>query len=908
MSLDMASVITNSTAAHKPRGQVSGMGGSISVNSNDHSRLVHSSGAGQQGIGSGKTSWDSNIWGNSGFASSLRDAAIENTRVRGQMPSRVSTDGEIEGKTGSSSLLATSESEGWAGRSSLRWSLSHEKGHLPGSTRGSGFSNVSDETSVNSSPSFFSLTRGQHATLTSSSPTSRPPLQQPDAIGPSTGSANTASLGGINGYSHQQANTAAFLNNMGIPFGDRNPPTAEGGLTFQQLQQVGTNNGNFKGANNLGQTHLPRSSVSTVPDRPLHSNRPSLHSDMNDDQNHVISQADLQANFAKLHLNQDRLNVYSQTNNIQRPSFYSHPSHDGTLARFTNSVVSDDVTDFRSYTPEAPLTDSTLYAHVHGRFGARTPGSPVTTDSTRNINSPFYSAIGTPGSGNHLFRLHGQSIDPQPEYLDRKLRTLQQEQQEILRNSAHQLSFNPALNFVPYAARGINPLASLYPVTAFGGLGSIASRTPHREDSSQSLRSPLLEEFRANSKGSKRYELKDIYNHIVEFSGDQHGSRFIQQKLETANSDEKEQVFQEIKPNAIQLMMDVFGNYVIQKLFEHGNQAQKKALAQQMMGHILALSTQMYGCRVVQKALEHVLTDQQAAMVKELEHHVMRCVKDQNGNHVIQKAIERVPMEHIQFIVNDFKGQVHRLAAHPYGCRVIQRMLEHCREADRQAILAEIHACAASLIPDQFGNYVIQHVIQNGDEKDRSKILSVVISQLLVFSKHKFASNVVEKGIEYGNPSQRAEILQILLTPNERGESPLLGLMRDQYGNYVIQKVLDQTKGADRCALVAQIEPLLSQLKKLSYGKQIMAIERLIYQSQDTNTSVSTPISDGKSPTVANELEAASSGDEAAGTTSSFADTQSSRSSVPSSVPEYSVESQKSLMRNTSDAKSSVSK
>ncbi|KMU90892.1 pumilio RBD [Coccidioides immitis H538.4] len=73
----------------------------------------------------------------------------------------------------------------------------------------------------------------------------------------------------------------------------------------------------------------------------------------------------------------------------------------------------------------------------------------------------------------------------------------------------------------------------------------------------------------------------------------QHGSRFIQQKLETANSDEKERVFQEIKPNAIQLMMDVFGNYVIQKLFEHGNQAQKKALAQQMMGHILNLSTQM---------------------------------------------------------------------------------------------------------------------------------------------------------------------------------------------------------------------------------------------------------------------------------------------------------------------------
>jgi hypothetical protein len=88
---------------------------------------------------------------------------------------------------------------------------------------------------------------------------------------------------------------------------------------------------------------------------------------------------------------------------------------------------------------------------------------------------------------------------------------------------------------------------------------------------------------------------------VVEFSGDQHGSRFIQQKLETANSDEKDQLFREIEPNAIQLMKDVFGNYVIQKFFEHGNQVQKKGLAAQMKGKVVDLSVQMYACRVVQK-------------------------------------------------------------------------------------------------------------------------------------------------------------------------------------------------------------------------------------------------------------------------------------------------------------------
>lgn len=49
-------------------------------------------------------------------------------------------------------------------------------------------------------------------------------------------------------------------------------------------------------------------------------------------------------------------------------------------------------------------------------------------------------------------------------------------------------------------------------------------------------------------------------------SADQYGSRFIQQKLETATIEEKNMVYQEIMPHALNLMTDVFGNYVIQKV------------------------------------------------------------------------------------------------------------------------------------------------------------------------------------------------------------------------------------------------------------------------------------------------------------------------------------------------------
>lgn len=92
-----------------------------------------------------------------------------------------------------------------------------------------------------------------------------------------------------------------------------------------------------------------------------------------------------------------------------------------------------------------------------------------------------------------------------------------------------------------------------------------------------------------------------MFGRVVEFAGDQQGSRFLQEKIPTANSDDRQRVFEEIMVDANALMVDVFGNYVIQQLFEHGTMVQKKLLAAKMMDNVVHLSTQLYGCRCVQE-------------------------------------------------------------------------------------------------------------------------------------------------------------------------------------------------------------------------------------------------------------------------------------------------------------------
>ncbi|KAM4867807.1 pumilio homolog 2 isoform 11-T11 [Thomomys bottae] len=343
----------------------------------------------------------------------------------------------------------------------------------------------------------------------------------------------------------------------------------------------------------------------------------------------------------------------------------------------------------------------------------------------------------------------------------------------------------------------------------------------NRSDIMPSGRSRLLEDFRNNR--FPNLQLRDLIGHIVEFSQDQHGSRFIQQKLERATPAERQMVFNEILQAAYQLMTDVFGNYVIQKFFEFGNLDQKLALATRIRGHVLPLALQMYGCRVIQKALESISSDQQSEMVKELDGHVLKCVKDQNGNHVVQKCIECVQPQSLQFIIDAFKGQVFVLSTHPYGCRVIQRILEHCTAEQTLPILEELHQHTEQLVQDQYGNYVIQHVLEHGRPEDKSKIVGEIRGKVLALSQHKFASNVVEKCVTHASRAERALLIDEVCCQNDGPHSALYTMMKDQYANYVVQKMIDMAEPAHRKIIMHKIRPHITTLRKYTYGKHILA-------------------------------------------------------------------------------------
>jgi len=278
-----------------------------------------------------------------------------------------------------------------------------------------------------------------------------------------------------------------------------------------------------------------------------------------------------------------------------------------------------------------------------------------------------------------------------------------------------------------------------------------------------------------------------------------------------------------LKADFVTICQDVFGNYVAQKYIELGTKKLRSAIVHTLQTSIYTLSMGMYGCRVVQKLLECEGREYKQIVANELSGSIIKLVYHKNGNHVVQKMIQCLNANEISFIVDEIIGITDSLAKHAYGSRVIHRLLEKLTRTRIQPLLDEITKHTVTLAKNQYGNYIIQWIIKNC-VWERRKLVGKLIGRVAELSKEKFASNVIEQAFKKSSQDRvraLAEELLVDVSPSKGRYSSLALLVNDQYGNYVIQALLESSTGDFR-------QRLLHILRKWgeinnNYGKKLLA-------------------------------------------------------------------------------------
>jgi len=390
---------------------------------------------------------------------------------------------------------------------------------------------------------------------------------------------------------------------------------------------------------------------------------------------------------------------------------------------------------------------------------------------------------------------------------------------------------------------------------------------------------PALVEYRTSG---RRPTMQELTGHVVEFSKDAHGSRFVQFKMETATPDEKQVLVDEVLEGCVGLMQDTFGNYVIQNFMEHATSDQRIAIGSTMYGSMVQLSSQAHGCRVVQRAIILLPTGMRNKLLAELlidPHDASKCSRNSHATHVMQKVVSLIVEEEgsrnkqkrpvetfpdspstadlLQAIEEAVALDFVAMSVHPHAYRLVLTVMDDCkseRSGSLSHILDSLRMNQDKLAKDQHGNFILQHILNKGNTLQQDMVQAFVAGHVIELSQHKFGSHLVEKCLSCATQMQVDSLVNELINPSGlnleqsrvmlnninssspgdkkkggrgkpltvEGESTLLLLMQDPYANFVVQRAFDSSQGVTRQSLAQEIKSHSDLLQRFTYGRHIL--------------------------------------------------------------------------------------
>ncbi|KAM3442651.1 hypothetical protein NHJ13734_002219 [Beauveria thailandica] len=359
--------------------------------------------------------------------------------------------------------------------------------------------------------------------------------------------------------------------------------------------------------------------------------------------------------------------------------------------------------------------------------------------------------------------------------------------------------------------------------------------------------SPHASEF--TSKAGWKNE-KYIVDKIV-CNNDQQASIFLQQKLKVGTPEQKYEIVEAIVAQAYPLMVNRFGNFLVQRCFEHGTPEQVIKIAEAIRGNTLSLSMDPFGCHVVQKAFDSVPENYKAIMVHELLRRIPETVIHRYACHVWQKLFElrwtESPPQIMTYVNEALRGMWHEVALGETGSLVVQNIFENCLEEDKRPCIEEVLANINIVAHGQFGNWCIQHVCEHGGPPDRSRAIDHVIRYASEYSTDQFASKVVEKCLKIGGTDFLGRYLdRVCEGRRDRTRIPLIDIASDQYGNYLIQWILNNATPQHREMVAAHIRKHMVSLRGSKFGSRVGML--------CTNHAVTTRPGHGSGPSIPGRL------------------------------------------------------
>ena len=238
------------------------------------------------------------------------------------------------------------------------------------------------------------------------------------------------------------------------------------------------------------------------------------------------------------------------------------------------------------------------------------------------------------------------------------------------------------------------------------------------------------------------------------------------------------------------------------------------------------ISINNYGTRPLQKMIEFLsnnMTQQDTNIILNFtKGNALNLIKDINGNRIIQCIIQNIKnKEVLSPLYKEINENIVEIIKTKSGCCVFSKILPNIIEEDLNSMTDILFNKIDSLINDEFGNISLKRIIKLNNENYNNKIFTYIKDNLMKLSCQKFSSNVIEACID-NTTSLKGKIINKLI----ENENNINDLIMDQYGNYIIQKALQNAEKNEFDIIINKIKENEKKLKQTSHGKIIF--EKLV--------------------------------------------------------------------------------
>ena len=254
-----------------------------------------------------------------------------------------------------------------------------------------------------------------------------------------------------------------------------------------------------------------------------------------------------------------------------------------------------------------------------------------------------------------------------------------------------------------------------------------------------------------------------------------------------------------------------------------------------VFGHVRDIAKDQEGSRFIQLQLESAhhrgqlkpVLDRVVSEIFLNSGTATEVITDIFGNYVVQKILDMADVSQLTMILKSVESCIVPLTLQTYGCRVIQKAVEvvHAKglNAMVDSILHELRDNVARCVQDQNGNHVIQKCIEIVPGKS-AFIIDAFKGRVRELATHAYGCRVIQC-ILAQCPNREDGIMAEIF-------QSLPALTKDQYGNYVVQHIL-QHGSNEHVAIV--FDALKYQVYQCSQHKFASNVMEKLYHRANTN-------------------------------------------------------------------------